>query len=139
MGGRLPASRSPACAFMLCPSTNEYGGDHRTPSIAAAALWNFPLPATRYDKLTGTNTGNPSLIAAMVKPSPGMRRVLRQAHLYGRLVAHNGNLYFPGGTRRLCSEETAIAMVKAGWLRHHGEDYEVTPDGVRADARREEQ
>jgi hypothetical protein len=73
----------------------------------------------------------------MVKPSPAMRRVLRQAHLYGRLVTHNGKMYSPSGNRRLCREETAIAMIKAGWLRHRGEDYEVTPDGVRAEARRE--
>jgi hypothetical protein len=76
-------------------------------------------------------------MGAMVKPSSGMRRVLRQAHLYGRLVAHDGKLYYPGGNHRLCSEETAIEMVKAGLLRHRGDEYEITSDGIRADARRE--
>ena len=79
---------------------------------------------------SGNEYAQPKL-NAMVKPSPGMRRVLRQAHLYGRLVAHDGKLYSPGDNHRLCSEETAIAMVKAGWLRHRGEDYEVTSDGLR--------
>lgn len=61
-----------------------------------------------------------------------MIRALRQAQLYGHLVARTGKLYHPGGSRPVCSVQTGLQMVRAGWLAHRGDRYEITRDGLRA-------
>jgi len=58
-------------------------------------------------------------------------RALRQAQLYGYLVARTGRVYYPGGSRPVCSVQTALEMVRAGWLLRRGDRYEVTPEGLR--------
>jgi hypothetical protein len=58
-------------------------------------------------------------------------RALRQAKLYGHLVARTGRVYYPGGTRPVCSVQTALEMVGAGWLVRRGDRYEVTSEGLR--------
>lgn len=50
---------------------------------------------------------------AMDVPSPAMRRVLRQARLYGYLQARDGRLFHPGGNKPLCRVEMAEEMVRA--------------------------
>lgn len=68
-------------------------------------------------------------------PSPEMRRVLRQARLYGYLQVREGKLFHPGGNRGICRIDTAEAMVRAGWLKPEGDRYFITPDGASAEAR----
>lgn len=60
-----------------------------------------------------------------------MIRALRQAQLYGYLVARTGKLYHPGGSRPVCSAQTALKMVRAGWLAPRGNRYEITREGLR--------
>jgi hypothetical protein len=43
----------------------------------------------------------------MEKPSPGTQRALRQAQLYGYLVARNDRLYHPDGGTPACSLSAA--------------------------------
>lgn len=62
----------------------------------------------------------------------GMRRVLRQARLYGHLQARNGRLFHPGGNKPLCRVEMAEAMVRAGWMKPEADRYEITPEGASA-------
>lgn len=68
----------------------------------------------------------------MDAPSPAMRRVLRQARPYGYLQAREGRLFHPGGTKPLCSVETAEEMARAGWLKREADRYEFTPEGASA-------
>jgi hypothetical protein len=56
-------------------------------------------------------------------------RALRQAQLYGYLVARTGRVYHPGGSRPVCSVQTANEMVRAGWLVHRDGTYEITDEG----------
>lgn len=65
-------------------------------------------------------------------PSPAMRRVLRQARLYGYLQAREGRLFHPGGNKPLCRVETAEAMARAGWLKREADRYAFTPEGASA-------
>lgn len=58
-------------------------------------------------------------------------RALRQARLYGYLVARTGRVYYPGGSRPVCSVQTAMDMVRAGWLVRRGDKFEITPEGLR--------
>jgi hypothetical protein len=57
--------------------------------------------------------------------------VLRQAQQYGYLINRTGRLYYPGGSRPVCSVQTALEMVRAGWLVRRDGRFEVTPDGSR--------
>jgi hypothetical protein len=65
----------------------------------------------------------------MKNPSPGMRRALRQAQLYGHLRVRNDRLYYPGGNHPICSVQLAREMVRSGWMTKRDGDYEITPDG----------
>ncbi|MDA9415983.1 hypothetical protein CO683_13590 [Bradyrhizobium ottawaense] len=65
----------------------------------------------------------------MKDPSPGMRRALRHAQLYGHLLVRNDRLYYPGGNHPICSVQLAREMVRSGWMTKRGGDYEITPDG----------
>ncbi|QQN62199.1 hypothetical protein JIR23_21680 [Bradyrhizobium diazoefficiens] len=67
-------------------------------------------------------------------PSPEMRRVLRQARLYGYLQAREGRLFHPGGNKALCRIATAEAMERARWLKRQAGRYEITPEGSSAEA-----
>jgi hypothetical protein len=58
-------------------------------------------------------------------------RALHQAQLYGHLVARTGRLYHPGGSRPVCSVQTGLELVRAGWLAHRGDRYEITREGLR--------
>lgn len=69
---------------------------------------------------------------AMDVPSPAMRRVLRQARLYGNLQARDGRLFHPGGNKPLCRVEMAEEMVRAGWMKREADRYEITPEGAPA-------
>ncbi len=60
-----------------------------------------------------------------------MIRALRQAQLYGHLVVRTGKLYHPGGSRPVCSVQTGLKMVRAGWLVPRGDRYEITREGLR--------
>jgi hypothetical protein len=62
---------------------------------------------------------------------PGARKALRQAQLYGYLVARQGRLYYPGGDQPLCGVQTSKDTVRAGWLRFRSGKYEITPEGLR--------
>ncbi len=68
----------------------------------------------------------------MDAPSPHMLRALRQAQLYGHLVARNDRLYHPGGSHQLCSVQSAHEMVRSGWLILRDGRYEITPEGHQA-------
>jgi hypothetical protein len=68
----------------------------------------------------------------MDKPSPVMRRALRQAELYGCLLAQTDRLYHPGGKGPVCTVSTAREMVRSGWLIERDGRYEITPDGRQA-------
>jgi hypothetical protein len=63
--------------------------------------------------------------------SPGMRRALRQAQLYGYLVERAGKLYHPGGNQPVCGMQIADALVRQGWVNRRADRYEITPDGAR--------
>jgi len=66
----------------------------------------------------------------MEEPSPAMLRALRQAHLYGRLIARGDRLYVPGSDKSaICTSEFAARMVKAGWLAADGKNYRLTESG----------
>jgi hypothetical protein len=64
-----------------------------------------------------------------------MRRVLRQARLYGYLQARDGRLFHPGGNKALCRVATAEAMAREGWLKPDADRYAITPEGASAEAR----
>jgi hypothetical protein len=61
-----------------------------------------------------------------------MLRALRQAQLYGRLIARDDGLFHPGGNRPVCSLHDAQEMVWSGWLAIREGKYEITPEGHRA-------
>ena len=59
-----------------------------------------------------------------------MCKALRQAHLYGYLVARYSGLCHPGGDRSICGAQAAKQMVRSGWLVHRDDGkYEITVDG----------
>jgi hypothetical protein len=68
----------------------------------------------------------------MEKPSPHLLRALRQAQLYGHLIARSDRLYHPGGNHPLCSLQWGQEMVRSGWLVVRDGKYEITPEGQRA-------
>jgi hypothetical protein len=68
----------------------------------------------------------------MEKLSPTMQRALRQAELYGYLVARSDRVYYPGGNHPVCSRYTAGEMVRSGWLTLRDDRYEITSEGRRA-------
>ena len=61
-----------------------------------------------------------------------MCRALRQAQLYGHLIARSDRLYHPGASHPVCSIHTAREMVRSGWMTAQGDQYSITPDGLRA-------
>ena len=65
----------------------------------------------------------------MDKLSPGMRRALRQAELYGYLTARTDRLYYPGGNEPVCTIYNAREMVRSGWLMIRNGRSEITRDG----------
>ena len=66
--------------------------------------------------------------------SPGMRKPLRQARLYGYLVEREGKLYHPGGgSNPVCGKSFARRMVDNGWLVGKGDRYEITSEGMKAE------
>lgn len=65
----------------------------------------------------------------MENPSLVKRKALRQAQLYGYLIARTDRLYHPGGNHPICSVYTAQEMVRSGWLSLRHGRYEITPDG----------
>jgi hypothetical protein len=58
-------------------------------------------------------------------------RALRQAQLYGYLIARHGRLYHPGGGRPICGVQLSKQIVRSGWLRFRSGKYELTPEGLR--------
>jgi hypothetical protein len=58
-------------------------------------------------------------------------RALHLARLYGHLINRTGRLYYPGGSRPVCSVQTAQEMVRAGLLVHRDGRYELTQKGLR--------
>jgi hypothetical protein len=65
------------------------------------------------------------------KPSPSMLKTLRQAQLYGYLIARDDALFHPGGNHSLCGLHHARQMVRSGWLMIRNGRYELTPEGQR--------
>jgi hypothetical protein len=65
-------------------------------------------------------------------PSSHLLRALRQAQLYGYLIARDDGLFYPRGNRALCRLHHARGMVRAGWLVTHGGRYKLISDGRRA-------
>ncbi len=62
-----------------------------------------------------------------------MLRTLRQAQLYGYLIARDDSFFHPGGNRPLCGLHDANEMVRSGWLAVRDDGgYELTPEGHRA-------
>jgi hypothetical protein len=59
-------------------------------------------------------------------------RTLRQAQLYGHLVARRGRLFHPGGDNPLCDVQTSKEIVRSGWLKYRDGKYVITPEGLRA-------
>ena len=68
-------------------------------------------------------------------PSPEMRRILRQARLYGHLQVREGRVFHPGANKPLYRVEAADAMARAGWLKQDADRYVITPEGASAEAR----
>lgn len=56
-------------------------------------------------------------------------KALRQAELYGYLVARTDRLYNPGSNHPVCSVNMAEEMVRSRWLRLHEGRYEIALDG----------
>ena len=67
----------------------------------------------------------------MHDPSPYLPRALRQAQLYGHLIARHDSLFHPGGNHPLCRLHHARQMVRSGWLAVRDGRYEITPEGHR--------
>jgi hypothetical protein len=65
-------------------------------------------------------------------PSPEMRRVLRQARLYGHLQSRDGGVFHPGANKPLCRVETADEMARAGWLKRDADRYVITSASAEA-------
>jgi hypothetical protein len=61
-----------------------------------------------------------------------IQRALRQAHLYGHLVARHGRLFRPGGDSPLCDVQTSKEIVRSGWLKYRDGKYVITTEGLRA-------
>jgi hypothetical protein len=61
---------------------------------------------------------------------PRMRRALRQAQLYGHLVARHGRLYYPGGANPLCGVQTSKEIVRSGLLKYRNGKYVITREGL---------
>jgi hypothetical protein len=61
----------------------------------------------------------------------GVKKVLRQAQLYGYLIARHGRLHYPGGNYPLCDVQASKDIVRAGCLRFRSGKYEITPEGLR--------
>ena len=61
----------------------------------------------------------------------GVQRTLRQAQLYGHLVARHGRLFHPGGGDPLCGPETSKMIVRSGLLVYRSGKYVITPAGLR--------
>jgi hypothetical protein len=59
-------------------------------------------------------------------------RTLRQAQLYGHLVARRGRLFHPLGDNSLCDVQTSKEIVRSGWLKYRDGKYVITPEGLRA-------
>jgi hypothetical protein len=68
----------------------------------------------------------------MEKPPRHLLRALRQAQLYGYLIARDDALFHPGGNHALCRVHHAIHLVRTGWLVRRDGRYEITPEGMRA-------
>ena len=68
----------------------------------------------------------------MTAVSAGIRKLLRQALLYGYLNERRGRLYHPGGSLPVCSRALAEQMVKVGFILKNGQRYELTEEGRRA-------
>jgi hypothetical protein len=60
-----------------------------------------------------------------------VQRALRQARLYGHLVAQHERLYHPGGGEPLCGPRISKEIVRSGWLRFRRGKYLITPEGLR--------
>jgi hypothetical protein len=58
-----------------------------------------------------------------------VQKTLRQAQLYGYLVARNDRVYHPGGNNPLCSLQTAKEIARSGWLKFQDGRFEITPEG----------
>jgi hypothetical protein len=67
----------------------------------------------------------------MHDPSRYLLRALRQAQLYGYLIARDDGLFHPGGNRALCRLHHARWMVRSGWLVTQDGRYKITPEGHR--------
>jgi hypothetical protein len=68
----------------------------------------------------------------MEKLSPGPRRALRQAHLYGYLVERDGRFYRPGSAKVVCSQLVLAPLLKLGFLESRGTRCEITAEARRA-------
>src|SRR5215475_147297 len=68
----------------------------------------------------------------MEKPLPGALRALRQAQLYGHLVARGNRLYHPGGNEPICNLHMAHEMIRSGWLTFQDGKYKITSEGQQA-------
>lgn len=76
----------------------------------------------------------------MNNPSRHLLRALRQAQLYGHLIARGDSLYHPGGNHSLCRLHQARRMVRSGWLAIRDGRYELTPEGYQlSEARRSDE
>jgi hypothetical protein len=61
-----------------------------------------------------------------------VQKTLRQAQLYGYLIARSDRLYHPGGNKPVCSLHIAKQMVGSGLLRVQADKFEITPEGSKA-------
>jgi DNA-directed RNA polymerase subunit RPC12/RpoP len=75
----------------------------------------------------------------MEKPLSGPLRALRQAKLYGHLVARGNRLYHPGGNEPVCSLQMAQGMLRSGWLIFQDGKYKITTEGQQANDYEERQ
>jgi hypothetical protein len=58
-------------------------------------------------------------------------KALRQARLYGHLVARHGRLFHPGGGNPLCDVQTSKEIVRSGLLKYRDGKYVLAPEGLR--------
>jgi hypothetical protein len=67
----------------------------------------------------------------MMENRAAAQKVLREAQLYGYLVARQGMLCHPRSGDALCDSETSRHIVRSGWLKFRSGRYEITPEGLR--------
>ena len=118
LGGKVEAGLGKFLHGMECRAVTQ---------AAAPTLWNEITSGGSFPR----RASNRPMWSMEKDDRPAVRRALRQAQLYGYLIARHGRLLHPGGNHPLCDVQTSKDIVRSGWLRYRSGRYEITPEGLR--------